>query len=70
MTTEHPAVDPEIEAAWRDVLNNGHPGRWSFLPSGPRCTMCDQPLHGLGGKLLNAFTGIHAARMTPNMCNY
>ena len=33
ISTQEPIIDPETEAAWRQVLTQGHPGRWSFLPS-------------------------------------
>jgi hypothetical protein len=69
LSTEEPTIDSETEAAWRQVLTQGHPGRWSFLPSDRRCSICDQALSGMSGKILNMFTGIHAASMTPNMCN-
>jgi adenylate cyclase len=69
MTAPNPPVDPAVEAMWREVLEHGHPGRWAFLPSDPRCMICRQPFQGLGGRLLRAFTGFAPSRMTPNMCN-
>ena len=70
MAAQHPSVDPATEAVWREALLKGHPGRWSFLPSDPRCTFCAQPFHGIGGTLLRTFTGYGPSRMSPNVCNY
>lgn len=64
-----PATDPQIEAMWRDVLVNGHPGRWSFLPRDPRCLVCRQPFEGLGGAALRVLTGYRPSRNSPNVCN-
>ncbi|TAK76107.1 MAG: adenylate/guanylate cyclase domain-containing protein [Dehalococcoidia bacterium] len=72
MTTQEsprPDVDPEIAALWREVLLHGHPGRWSFLPSEPRCMVCRQPFEGVGGRALRMFTGYKPSRTTPNLCN-
>ncbi|MSR22329.1 MAG: hypothetical protein EXR92_02105 [Gemmatimonadetes bacterium] len=62
-------VKPEIEELWRHVLMHGHPGRWAFLPSEPRCIVCRQPFKGLGGQFLRVFTGYGPSRMSPNVCN-
>jgi adenylate cyclase len=64
-----PPSGGEHEALWREVLTTGHPGRWAFLPSDPRCLVCKQPFQGLGGALLRAFTGYKVSRMSPNLCN-
>ena len=64
-----PATDPQVEAMWRDVLINGHPGRWSFLPRDPRCLVCRQPFEGLGGAALRVLTGYRPSRNSPNVCN-
>jgi adenylate cyclase len=69
MTAPDQTTDPEIEAIWREVLTEGHRGRWAFLPSDPRCQLCAQPFTGVGGALLRVFTGYRPASMTPNMCN-
>lgn len=69
MTASEPPVDPEVRAVWESVLTNGHPGRWAFLPSEPRCLVCRQPFKGLGGLLLRTFTHYGPSRMSPNMCN-
>jgi adenylate cyclase len=65
-----PAPEAASEAVWRDVLTHGHPGRWAFLPSDPRCIVCEQPFQGLGGTFLRVFTGYRASRMSPNVCNF
>ena len=62
-------VSPETEALWRHVLLHGHAGRWAFLPSEPRCIVCQQPFKGVGGGLLRIFTGYRPSRMSPNVCN-
>jgi adenylate cyclase len=69
MTSERPAVDPAVEAMWREALTHGHAGRGSFLPADPRCMICRRPFRGLGGRLLRVFSDYRSARMTPNMCN-
>ena len=63
------ARDSQLEAMWRDVLVNGHPGRWSFLPRDPRCIVCRQPFEGLGGAALRVLTGYRPSRNSPNVCN-
>jgi adenylate cyclase len=57
------------QALWHDALMHGHPGRWSFLPSEPRCMICAQPFSGLGGQFLRTFTGYGPSRKSPNVCN-
>lgn len=68
MTSTAPE-DPETSQLWHRLLTHGHAGRWAFLPSEPRCMVCRQPFRGVGGRLLRAFTGSHASRMSLNMCN-
>lgn len=61
--------DNPHEAIWRDALLHGHRGRWAFLPSDPRCIVCQQPFYGLGGQVLRRLTGYRPSRMSPNVCN-
>lgn len=68
-TDAHTGGNPN-EALWRELLLHGHRGRWSFLPSDPRCMVCRQPFYGLGGRLLRAATGYGPSRMSPNICNH
>ena len=41
--------------------------RW--LPSEPRCRICDYPFQGIGGLLSRMLFGLVPARMTPHLCN-
>jgi adenylate cyclase len=62
-------TDPKAEAIWRDVLLHGHRHRLSFLPGSMRCTGCNIAMKGLGGRIVQATSGIHQSRKNPNFCN-
>jgi class 3 adenylate cyclase len=62
-------VDPQFEAVWRDVLTHGHRHRLSFLPGTMRCTGCNVAMKGIGGRIVQATSGIRQSRKNPNFCN-
>jgi adenylate cyclase len=41
--------------------------RW--LPSDPRCHICDYPFRGLGGLVTRALFGLTPSKMNPQLCN-
>jgi adenylate cyclase len=41
--------------------------RW--LPSDPRCRICDYPFQGLGGLVARALFGLTPSKMNPQLCN-
>ena len=58
---------------WRTLLTEGH-GRlvkarsvFRYLPSEPRCKVCNNPFGGLAGHLLAA-AGFRPSRKNPNLC--
>jgi adenylate cyclase len=58
---------------WARVLTEGHARLvrarhvFRYLPSAPRCKMCNNPFGGLGGHVL-AVAGFRRSRKNPNMC--
>jgi adenylate cyclase len=66
-------VDPEVEAAWRAVLN-GDLGQLKYIravfgkiPSGPRCKLCLSPLKAPGSVLLKPF-GFGPSKLNRRLC--
>jgi adenylate cyclase len=61
------------DASWHDLLVDGHePVRraqriFRRLPSAPRCKLCQNPFHGIGGKLVG-LAGFKPSRKNPNLC--
>src|SRR5688572_7338974 len=61
------------DATWEDLLVDGHePVRraqrlFRRLPSAPRCKLCQNPFHGIGGKLVG-LAGFKPSRKNPNLC--
>jgi adenylate cyclase len=53
-----PKLKKMTSSEWRDVLLGIHPGLYrrrriyKFLPSEPRCKLCNAPFHGIGGLLM------------------
>lgn len=41
--------------------------RW--LPSAPRCRLCEYPFQGIGGLLARALFGLAPSKMNPQLCN-
>jgi adenylate cyclase len=62
------------EATWESLLVDGYePVRraqrmFRHLPSGPRCKLCQNPFHGIGGKLVG-LAGFKPSRKNPNLCS-
>jgi adenylate cyclase len=62
-----------VEEEWRAYLMGNHPdilrGRRMFgwMPSGPRCRLCQSPFHGLGALLVGRM-GIRPWEKNPNLC--
>ena len=62
------------EASWEALLVDGYePVRraqkvFRRLPSAPRCKLCQNPFHGIGGKLVG-LAGFRPSRKNPNLCS-
>ena len=60
--------------SWDTVLIDGHASlvrarrMFRYLPSAPRCKLCNNPFGGLGGRLLAA-AGFSPSRKNPNLCS-
>jgi adenylate cyclase len=60
-------------AEWRTILTQGHgqlvPARrlFRYLPSAPRCKVCNNPFQGVGG-LIVGLAGFKPSRKNPNLC--
>jgi adenylate cyclase len=58
---------------WREVLTDGHAPLvkarrvFRYLPSAPRCKVCNNPFGGLAGQVLAA-AGFNPSRKNPNLC--
>ena len=61
-------------ARWRAILTDGHAPLvrmrhvFRFVPSAPRCKLCNNPFGGAGGRLL-ALAGFKPSRKNPNLCS-
>src|SRR4051812_40439770 len=59
---------------WRKVLLEGHAPLvrarrvFKYLPSSPRCKMCNNPFSGIGGRVLG-IAGFKPSRKNPNLCS-
>jgi adenylate cyclase len=65
-----PFETPEEE--WAALLSGTHPhlqhrSPLRFVPSSPRCRLCEAPFHGLGGMLLRRY-GFGPWPKNPNIC--
>jgi adenylate cyclase len=66
-----PAIQPH---PWDRVLTDGHASLvrarrlFRYLPSAPRCKVCNNPFGGLAGRLLGA-AGFTPSRKNPNLCS-
>lgn len=62
------------DALWKDVLTGVHPdlkkGRkiFKFLPSNPRCKMCNAPFAGIGS-LVSHWMKKYPSKKNPHFCN-
>jgi adenylate cyclase len=72
-------VSPETAPAtqrnpWDKVLTDGHASLvrarrvFRYLPSAPRCKVCNNPFGGAAGRLL-VVAGFSASRKNPNLCS-
>jgi adenylate cyclase len=58
---------------WRRVLTDGHAPLvrarhvFRYLPSAPRCKVCNNPFAGVGGRMLG-LAGFRRSRKNPNLC--
>jgi adenylate cyclase len=59
---------------WRGLLTEGHAPLvrarrlFKYLPSSPRCKVCNNPFGGLGGRLLG-IAGFTPSRKNPTLCS-
>jgi adenylate cyclase len=59
---------------WHQLLTEGHAPLvrarhlFRYLPSAPRCKVCNNPFGGLGGRAL-AVAGFRPSRKNPNLCS-
>jgi adenylate cyclase len=57
------------EQMWRHALTGTHYGRFAYLPSSSRCTVCNTPFRGISGALAR-MTGWHESPLNPHICNF
>lgn len=61
---------------WRQVLSgemhdfNKTRHLFKYIPSNPRCRMCNAPFGSVGGPLMRWFYGKHPSNRNPNFCNF
>jgi adenylate cyclase len=69
--TDAPAIEPN---PWEQVLTEGHASlvrarrAFRYLPSAPRCKMCNNPFGGPAGRVFAA-AGFRPSRKNPNLCS-
>jgi adenylate cyclase len=76
-TVDQPTAAPppdELSAElWDKVLKDGHASlvrarrMFRYLPSSPRCKMCNNPFGGVGGRVMSV-AGFKPSRKNPNLC--
>ena len=65
---------PRPSDEWRRVLTEGHAPLvrarhiFRYLPSAPRCKVCNNPFGGVGGRVLGV-AGFRRSRKNPNLCS-
>lgn len=66
---------PELHSEqWRQLLTDGHRQLvrarhvFRYLPSAPRCKVCNNPFGGVGGRVLG-LAGFRRSRKNPNLCS-
>lgn len=65
---------PPVTPAWDRVLTDGHASLvrarriFRYLPSAPRCKVCNNPFGGVAGRILSA-AGFTPSRKNPNLCS-
>jgi adenylate cyclase len=71
--TPSSAEGREISSEWLALLTEGHAPLvrarriFRYLPSAPRCKVCNNPFAGIGGRLV-ALAGYRRSRKNPNLC--
>jgi adenylate cyclase len=75
MNEPAPAIpDASRAEQWRTLLIDGHAPLvrarhlFRYLPSPPRCKVCNNPFGGLGGRALG-IAGFRRSRKNPNLCS-
>lgn len=73
-----------VEELWRSYLTTGEPPDYrkvhgyrfqdlrrvmKWLPSDPRCFVCDAPFEGIGGKAVRLLLNRRPSSLNPRMCN-
>jgi adenylate cyclase len=64
---------PGTSAQWSKVLVEGHAPLvrarhvFRYLPSAPRCKLCQNPFGGVGGRIMS-LAGFRRSRKNPNLC--
>jgi adenylate cyclase len=62
------------ENRWDAVLTDGHASLvrarrfFRYLPSAPRCKLCNNPFGGVAGHVLSV-AGFRPSRKNPNLCS-
>jgi adenylate cyclase len=65
---------PSASEQWNKVLVDGHASLvrarhvFRYLPSAPRCKLCQNPFGGVGGRILS-MAGFRPSRKNPNLCS-
>jgi adenylate cyclase len=74
MNAHREATDGDpLSEEWRNLLTVGHAPLvrarhiWRYLPSAPRCKVCNNPFGGVGGRLAG-LVGFKPSRKNPNLC--
>jgi adenylate cyclase len=69
-----PTPDVELSSRWLTVLTEGHGPLvrarrvFRFVPSAPRCKVCNSPFGGAGGRVV-ALAGFKPSRKNPTICS-
>jgi adenylate cyclase len=64
----------QVSEQWRQLLTDGHAQlvrarhMFRYLPSAPRCKVCNNPFRGIGGRALG-LAGFRPSRKNPNLCS-
>src|SRR5438105_3110675 len=72
-TPVDPASAEVSSALWDRVLKDGHGSLvrarrlFRYVPSAPRCKLCNNPFGGVGGRVLK-LAGFRPSRKNPNLC--
>lgn len=73
-TPQVPTPSQGLSDQWRTTLTEGHAPLvrarrlFRYLPSAPRCKMCNSPFGGIGGRVAG-LAGFKPSRKNPNLCS-